>query len=160
MDGRCLQQVLSMAVTRDDPYGPFHFLVTISPESGGACRGGFLECSGLNAEITPVDYREGTDPSHRKIPRMNKAGEVTLKRGLIGAQDFWQWVDQVRNGNRMARATVLIQLRSEDRAAVVATWKLTCARPCKWIGATFEAKAGSDVAMEELVLACDDITYA
>lgn len=53
-----------------------------------------------------------------------------------------------------------IQLRSEDRAAVVATWKLTCARPCKWIGATFEAKAGSDVAMEELVLACDDITYA
>ena len=87
-----------MAVTRDDPYGPFNFLVTISPESGGEFRGGFSDCSGLNTEITYADYREGTEPFNRprKIPLMYKAGDVTLKRGLIAALDLWQWVSQVR----------------------------------------------------------------
>jgi len=44
-----------MAVTRDDPYDPFNFLVTISPESGGEFRGGFSECSALNTMISYAD---------------------------------------------------------------------------------------------------------
>jgi phage tail-like protein len=150
-----------MAVTRDDPYGPFNFLVTITPESGGEFRGGFSDCSGLNTEITYADYREGTEPFNRprKIPLMYKAGDVTLKRGLIAALDLWQWVSQVRSGNMQARATVVIQLRSEDNAGVVATWTLTRARPSKWTGPTLAAKGASDVAMEELVLVCEDIAY-
>jgi phage tail-like protein len=150
-----------MAVTRDDPYGPFNFLVTISPKSGGEFRGGFSDCSGLNTEITYADYREGTEPFNRprKIPLMYKAGDVTLKRGLIAALDLWQWVSQVRSGNMQARATVVIQLRSEDNAGVVAAWTLTRARPSKWTGPTLAAKGASDVAMEELVLVCEDISF-
>lgn len=137
-----------MAVTRDDPYGSFHFLVTISPESGGEFCGGFSDCSGLNTEITYAEYREGAEPFN-----------VTLKRGLIAALDLWQWVSQVRSGNMLARATVVIQLRSEDSAGVVATWTLTRAWPSKWKGPTLAANGASDVAMEELVLVCEDIAY-
>jgi hypothetical protein len=54
---------------------------------------------------------------------------------------------------------VVIQLRSEDNAGVVAAWTLTRARPSKWTGPTLAAKGASDVAMEELVLVCEDISF-
>jgi phage tail-like protein len=151
-----------MAVTRDDPYGPFNFLVTISPESGGVFRGGFSECSALNTKISYADYREGTEPFNRlgKIPLMNKAGGVTLKRGLIAAMDLWQWVNQVRIGDIQARATAVIQLRSENSLGVIATWTLLRAIPLKWTRSpTLAAKDSSEVAMEMLVLACEEIAF-
>lgn len=150
-----------MATLREDPYGPFEFKVTINPASGAEFRGGFSEFSGLNTEITYADYREGTEPANRprKIPLMYKAGDVTLKRGLIASLDLWQWVNQVRRGNMDARATVVIQLMSEDGADTVATWRLLNARPSKWTGPTLAAKGASDVAMEELNLVCEDLEY-
>lgn len=150
-----------MATLREDPYGPFNFKVTITPKSGGEFRGGFSDCSGLNTEITYADYREGTEEKNRprKIPLMYKAGDVTLKRGLIAALDLWEWVEQVRAGNMAAAATVTIELQSEDRADTVATWTLTRARPSKWTGPALAAKGASDVAMEELTLVCEDVRY-
>jgi phage tail-like protein len=150
-----------MATLREDPYGPFNFRVTISPQSGGEFRGGFSDCSGLSSEITYADYREGTDPANRprKIPLMYKAGDITLKRGLIAALDLWQWVTRVRQGKMDARATVVIQLMSEDSNDTVATWRLVNARPSKWTGPTLAAKGASDVAMEELTLVCEDLEY-
>ncbi|HMW18926.1 MAG TPA: phage tail protein [Accumulibacter sp.] len=150
-----------MATLREDPYGPFNFKVTINPASGGEFRGGFSDVSGLSTEITYADYREGTDGANhpRKIPLMHKSGDVTLKRGLVAALDLWNWVNQVRRGNMDARATVVIQLMSEDHAAVVASWKLINTRPSKWTGPTLAAKGASDVAMEELTLVCEDVEY-
>lgn len=151
-----------MAVTRDDPYDPFNFLVTISPESGGEFRGGFSECSALNTMISYADYREGTEPFNRpgKISLMNKAGGVALKRGLISAMDLWQWMNQVRIGDIQARATAVIQLRSEDSLGVIATWTLLRAIPLKWTSSpTLAAKDSSEVAMEMLVLACEESTF-
>jgi phage tail-like protein len=150
-----------MATLREDPYGPFNFKVTISPGSGGEFRGGFSDCSGLSSEITYADYREGTDAANRprKVPLMYKAGDVTLKRGLIASLDLWNWVVAVRKGNMQARATVVIELLSEDHAATVATWRLVNARPSKWTGPTLAAKGASDVAMEELTLVCEDLEY-
>ncbi|HQE40715.1 MAG TPA: phage tail protein, partial [Zoogloea sp.] len=95
----------------------------------------------------------------RKVPLMYKAGDVTLKRGMIASLDLWNWVNQVRRGNMDARATVVIQLLSEDHAATVASWKLINARPSKWTGPTLAAKGASDVAMEELTLVCEDLEF-
>ncbi len=90
---------------------------------------------------------------------MYKAGDVTLKRGMIASLDLWNWVNQVRRGNMEARATVVIELMSEDRASTVAQWKLINARPSKWTGPTLAAKGASDVAMEELTLVCEDLEF-
>ena len=150
-----------MATLREDPYGPFNFKVTITPAAGGEFRGGFSDVSGLSTEITHADYREGTDASNRprKVPLMYKVGDITLKRGLVAALDLWNWVSQVRKGNMDARATVVIQLMSEDHNDVVASWKLVNARPSKWTGPTLAAKGASDVAMEELTLVCEDLEF-
>jgi phage tail-like protein len=124
-------------------------------------RGAFSEVTGLGTEVTFAEYREGTDPSNRprKVPLTYKATDVTLKRGLIGSLDLWQWTDLVRKGDQSARATVVIKLLSEDREQTVATWKLLNVRPSKWTGPSLNAKGGSDVAMEELALTCEDIEF-
>ncbi|MCU0889057.1 MAG: phage tail protein [Rubritepida sp.] len=148
-----------MAVLREDPYGAFNFKVTITPSGGGEIRAGFSDVSGLNTEVTYADYRDGTDaPNHpRKVALMHKAGDVTLKRGLVGSLDLFKWIDQARQGKLDAKASVMIELMSEDRAQVVCAWKLTNARPSKWTGPTLAAKGGTEVAMEELALVCEDI---
>jgi phage tail-like protein len=150
-----------MAVKRDDPYGAFNYLVTISPEAGNEVLGGFSEVSGLGTEVTYADYREGTDPRNRirKVPLTYKGTDVTLKRGLIASLDLWQWTELVRTGDQGARATVVIELQSENKQETVASWKLVNARPSKWTGPTLTAQGGSDVAMEELTLVCEDIEF-
>ena len=149
-----------MAIVREDPYAAFNYRVTIVPKAGNEIRGGFSDVSGLNTEVTYAEYREGTDPANhvRKVPTIYKVGDITLKRGLIGSTDLYAWMDMVRKGNQDARATVLIELRAEAGDAVVASWKLSNARPSKWTGPTFGAKS-TDVAMEELGLVCEDMTF-
>ncbi len=151
-----------MAIPRDNPYGPFNFRVTIKPKAGTEVSGAFSEVSGLSSEVTYADYREGTDPTNapRKVPLMYKVGDVTLKRGLVGGLDLWKWIELVRAGNMDARATVVIQLLSEDRNQTVCTWTLSGAQVNKWTGPTLQAKEGSDVAMEELGLVCEDVAFS
>ena len=150
-----------MAVQRDDPYGAFNYRVTISPEAGNEVLGGFSEVSGLGTEITYADYRDGTDPRNRvrKVPLSYKANDVTLKRGLVAALDMWEWTELVRTGDQGARATILIEMQAEDNQSTVATWRLVNARPSKWTGPTLTAQGGSEVAMEELNLVCEDIEF-
>lgn len=148
-----------MAEFRDDPYSAFNFKVTITPRAGNEIRGAFSDVSGLSSEITYAEYREGTDGRNhvRKIPTIYKVGDITLKRGLVASLDLWAWLELVRTGQQDARATVVIQLRSEE-GKDVATWKYTNARPSKWTGPTLGAKS-TDVAMEELVFVAEDAEY-
>ena len=148
-----------MATFRDDPYAAFTFKVTITPKAGNTIRGSFSDVSGLNTEVTYAEYREGTDARNhvRKIPTIYKVGDITLKRGLIGSLDLFEWLELVRTGKQDASSTVVIEMRSEDNNTV-ATWTLTRARPSKWTGPTFGAKS-TEVAMEELVFVAEDIQF-
>ena len=146
---------------RDTPYGVFNYLVNLGDGSEGEVQGGFSEVSGLNAEVTVAEYRNGNDPVNyvKKIPAINKAGDVTLKRGVIGADNIYNWLEQIRNGDVTAKRDVIIKLKNEDptSSAAVVTWKLVQAMPIKGTGPTLTAKGGSDVAMEELVLSAETI---
>ena len=77
---------------------------------------------------------------------------MTLKRGVIGSLDLYQWLDQIRNGDQNAMRTVTVTLMSEDHSQPVMTWKLMRARPIKVVDGPLSAK-GTDVAIEEMVLA-------
>jgi phage tail-like protein len=114
---------------------------------------GFNEVSGIGLEVTVSEYRNGNEKENgvRKITGLTKYPDVTLKRGLIGSLSLYQWINDVRNGDQSVR-TVVIQLQNEDHTAVVQTWKLLRARPVKHVSGPFNAQ-GTDVAMEELVLA-------
>jgi phage tail-like protein len=142
-----------MAVLRDNPYGEFNFLVDLGTGNTDGPEAGFQECSGIGMEVTVAEYRNGNDKENsvRKITGLNKALDVTLRRGAIGSLALYQWLNDIRNGDRAVR-TVRIQLQNEDRSAVVVTWILLRARIIKHTSGPFNAK-GTDVAMEELTLA-------
>ncbi|HEX7955978.1 MAG TPA: phage tail protein [Pyrinomonadaceae bacterium] len=150
-----------MAVHRDNPYGAFNFRVT-AQRFGGAetIRAGFQEVSGLGIESTVAEYRNGNDPQNhvRKINGVYKVTDVTLKRGLIGDADFFGWLKEVREGSQNVLDSVTIELMAEDQSGPVMTWRLMNARPIKYTGPTLNAKGGTDVAMEELVLACESLS--
>ncbi len=139
--------------TRDTPYGAYNFLVEIGDDPpSNTPLGGFSDVSGLSTEITMMEYRQGNDKENRvrKISGMHKSGDVTLKRGVMGLTNFWNWVEATRRSPLTARG-VTITLNDEVGTPVM-KWKLINARPMKWTGPTLAAKGGSDVAMEELVL--------
>ncbi|MCK9986898.1 MAG: hypothetical protein AzoDbin1_03370 [Azoarcus sp.] len=149
-----------MAVFRETPYSAFNFLVDLEPGQGSEVRAGFSEVSGLNAEVTVAEYRAGNDRVNyvRKVPGIHKAGDVTLKRGVIGAQNLYEWLEKGRTGKLSeAKRDIVVKLQSEDRADTVVSWKLRGAMPIKWTGPTLTAKGGGDVAIEELVLSVETI---
>jgi phage tail-like protein len=147
-----------MAEFRERPYNQFNFWVDLGTGDTESPQAGFQEVSGLGMEINITEYRVGNekDNAPRKITGTYKVPDITLKRGLIGSLDLYEWLDQVRNGSQDALRTIIIQLRSEDRTTTVQSWKLGNARPLKYTGPSLNAK-GTDVAVEELVLACERI---
>jgi phage tail-like protein len=143
-----------MASQRDRPYGQFNFLVDLGTGNTNGPDAGFQEVSGIGMEVAVAEHRFGNSLHNhtQKITGLNKSTDVTMKRGVIGSLSLYQWLNQIRNGDKKQYRNLTIQLQSEDHNAVVATWKLMNAQIIKYTSGPFNAK-GNDVAMEELVLA-------
>ena len=148
-----------MSVERANPYGSFNFLVDLGNGDATSVRAGFQEVTGLTIDVTTSEYRNGNEAVNhvRKIDGIYTVGDITLRRGLIGALDLFQWIDQVRTGSQAARRNITIQLRDEAGLNTVMTWRLFNARPIKYTGPSLNAKTGTDVAIEELVISCEDL---
>src|SRR5687768_15248585 len=142
-----------MATLRERPYVQFNFLVDLGDGVTDGYQAGFQEVSGIGMEVTVSEYRNGNHKENAvmKITGMNKSTDVTLKRGVIGSLNLYQWLHQIRNGNQKAYKDVTVSLLSEDHNPVM-SWRLKNARIIKYVAGPFNAK-GADVAMEELVLA-------
>jgi phage tail-like protein len=137
-------------VYRDDPYPSFNFelVVTGISNDGKAVKGSFMEVGGLGVEITPIEYRNGSeDITVRKIPGLKKFTNLTLKWGITGDLTFWNWVVEGMNG-LVQRAPVAIVLLDENRNEVM-RWNFTRAWPCKWTGPGMNAK-NNEIAIETL----------
>jgi phage tail-like protein len=143
-----------MAVPRDRAYVGFNFLVDLGDGNTEGPQAGFQEVSGIGMEVTVSEYRNGNsrENSVQKTTGLNKATDVTLKRGVIGSLNLYKWLDQIRNGDQLAQRTITVHLMSENHSEAVQTWKLLRAKMIKHTSGPFNAK-GTDVAMEELVIA-------
>jgi phage tail-like protein len=144
---------------RQSPYSAFNFLVEFNGQDISA---GFSEVTGLGAEIAMAEYRNGNDRENhvRKIPNINKVSDVTLKRGIIRSKDLWDWLNLVRREGWTAQRNVIITLMDEANENAVERWTLQNAVPIKYSGPSLNAKGGTDVAMEELVLSSEGIVYS
>ncbi len=142
-----------MAVLRDRPYVQFNFHVNLGDGVTNTPQAGFQEISGIGMEVTITEYRPGNYAFNNviKTAGLNKATDVTMKRGVIGSLDLYKWLDDVRNGANSGLRTVTVELKSEDRSTTVQTWRLINARIMKHVSGPLNAK-GTDVAMEELTL--------
>lgn len=143
-----------MPAKRDRPFAQFNFLVDLGTGNTEGVDAGFQECSNVGMEVTLAEYRNGNekDNSVRKLTGLNRATDVTLKRGVVGSASLYEWLHDIRNGNANALRTVRIHLMSEDRSITVQTWNLLRARIIKYVSGPFNAK-GTDVLLEELTLA-------
>jgi phage tail-like protein len=143
-----------MPPKRDRPYVQFNFLVDLGTGNSDGADAGFQEVSGIGMEVTVAEYRNGNekDNSVRKITGLNKATDVTMKRGVIGSLSLYEWLHQIRNGDQNALRNIVVQLQNEEHTEIVQTWKLLRARIIKHTSGPMNAK-GTDVAMEELVVA-------
>ena len=138
-----------MAVQRDNPYANYNFIVDIG--------------QGDNIGFSEVDLPEGEDrgdrvprgerrrlSTARKLPGRVKYANVTLKRGLAGRMDLFDWWKSVRDG-QVGRRDVAITLLDEQRQPVQ-RWLLRNAWPTKLEYGPLNA-LGNDVVIETLELA-------
>jgi phage tail-like protein len=138
----------------DDPLAGFNFLL----ESGGVLSAGFSEVTGLNSENDVIEYRTGNDDmTNRKIPGMNKYGNVTLKGGVAAAadQDFIAWRLSVQTGD-IDRREISIIVQDEQKTEQV-RYNLRNAWPSKWVGPDLKGGA-SEMAIEQLEIAHEGVT--
>ncbi|MBP1467347.1 phage tail protein [Candidatus Chloroploca sp. M-50] len=141
---------------RTVPYGDFNYLVKFD---GNELFGGFSEVSGLGMEIGVAQYRTGNEAENhpRKIPGMTTVSDITLRRGIISSADLWTWLDDTRRTGPVAKKNISITLQDEAHNDVQ-TWSLTGVFPMRYNGPSLNARGGSEVAIEELVLACESFT--
>ena len=132
------------------PYTALHFTVGWGDSKNTVS---FSEVSGLTLESEPIEYRGGDDISLtvRKIPGLKKYGNVTLKRGMIPAENgFWEWWNTIQSGT-VERRPVTISLLNEEHAPVV-SWEIQDAWPVKVEGPGLNA-TGNEIAIETLEFA-------
>eukprot|EP01136_Pigoraptor_vietnamica_P039762 Opistho-1_new@10911 len=98
------------------PLPVFHFTV-----QWGGSRIGFSEVSGLTQENQAIEYRDGSFPEYSsiKMPGLRKFSNVTLKRGIVKADnDFFKWLSTIKL-NQVERRDVTIALLNESHAHVL-----------------------------------------
>jgi phage tail-like protein len=150
-----------MATQRDDPYGSFNFLVDFASGDTGSVLAGFQEVTGMHVEMTAGEYRNGNSKKNHavKVSGMYKIGDITFKRGMMGATDLYSWMDTLRTGDRSTNTIRTVHVTLQDEAHnQVMQWTLFNARPMKLSAPALNAKTGTEVAIEELVLSCEDMT--
>jgi phage tail-like protein len=135
------------AIQRDNPYPNHNFAVDIG--TGDAI--GFSEVELPSGRIEVIEYRAGNDTTTvRKLPGLVTYPNVTLRRGIAGNLDLYDWWDSARNG-QVLRRYVTIVLRDEQGRDVM-RWALRDAWPVKLEAGPLNAR-GNEVAIETLELA-------
>ena len=136
-----------MAVQRDNPYTNHNFTVDL----GAGATIGFSEVDLPAGELEVIEYREGNELARaRKLPGLAKYPNVTLKRGVAGDLELFEWWQSTRDG-QLLRRTVTITLLDEQRQPVQ-RWVLREAWPAKLDYGSLDA-LGNEVVIETLELA-------
>lgn len=145
---------------RTAPYPSYNYLVDLKIKDRDPEKplGGFSDVAGLKTELHISEYRDGNYiHSHvHKYAGMHTTGDVTLKRGVVDSSDLWDWIKNARKNGVDAQRDVTITLRDEANNPVQ-IYKLHRVTPKGYTGPTLSGKGTGDLAIEELVLAPENI---
>lgn len=135
------------------PLPVFHFAVEWGPATIA-----FSEVAGLNIEVQPIEYREGSSPdfSTTKRPGLTKYGNLTLKRGVFaGDNEYFEWI--IKNvHNQTERRDIIVKLMNDEHIPVM-VWKIRNAWATKLTAPDMKASA-NEAAIESLEIAHEGIT--
>ncbi len=124
-------------------FGTGYFRVLI-----GRREVGFSQVGPLSSE---------TDWTLSPQDRSHRFATIVLRRALTPTTELFDWRRKIMSGENDRRPVTIHQLAGAG-GAIVNSWRLEGAWPCRWSGPSFDA-AGNDVAMEELELAYDDLVW-
>jgi len=144
--------------SREDPLVGFFFGIEVQ----GVVTGYLQECTGIGSENEVIEHKV-VDPTGKeyihKIPGRLKWENVTLKRGLTSDLQFWEWRDQVVQGNvESARKNGSI-IMFNQQFSEVARWNFENAWPVKITGPQPKSDS-NEYALEELTIAHEGIYRA
>ena len=107
------------------------------------------------AEVGPLSSH--TDPAPPGGERVHSLQPVVMRRALTGSTELFEWRRRIVGGRDDRRAVTIHQLDGAN-GAIVNSWRLEDAWPCRWSGPSFAA-SGSSVATEEIELAYRDLVW-
>jgi phage tail-like protein len=137
------------------PTPAFRFSVSIN---GDQCS--FQEVTGLEIDTQLIEYRQGNNKVFApiKMPGIQKAGNVTLKKGIFLKDTiFWQWYSKFAL-NTIVRSSVVINLVDESGNPIM-SWTLNNAFPVKVTSSDLRSE-GNEVAVESLEIAYETLVVS
>lgn len=127
-------------------------------EVDGVEIGVFASVNGLQVSVSTEDLVEGGQNGFtKKLPGRMEWPNITLTRGLIQADNLFDWFSKTSGegfasaGNKLQRCTGAITALASDHARLRA-WNLVGCFPVRWKGPDFNVTS-TDVLSEELELA-------
>ena len=136
------------------PLTSFNFAVEIYPDGASAplAEAAFAECDGIELTVDVKTIREGgaNDRAYRVPGGVNDAN-LTLKRGVTGNLDLWDWV-QRSTADPGLRANAEVVVFQTDGTTEAMRYQLHRCLPIKFKAPVLSAKDGQ-VAIEEFQLA-------
>ena len=136
------------------PLTSFNFAVEIYPDGNSAplAEAAFAECDGIELTMDVKTIRQGgaNDRAYR-VPGVINYSNLTLKRGVTGNLDLWDWV-QRSTADPGLRANAEVIIFKADGSTEAMRYQLHRCLPIKFKAPTLSAKDGQ-VAIEEFQLA-------
>jgi phage tail-like protein len=115
----------------------------------------FNECSGLGVTIDHKKVQEGGVNDRQRIVLGGMSiNDITLKRGITEDLSFWTWVTATTNRRRNIRILTFNQAGETKQC-----WTLIGAVAVGWKAPSLVADS-TQVAMEEITIACEGLTVA
>lgn len=117
-----------------EPFQAFRFLVEV--ENGGVVVAAFSQFSGVKMEVETIQARSGNDSRGVReiVPVLTKFAPVTLTKGVVGDNDFLDWLFSAAAGvytgprsSNLYRTLNVVAL--DDRGNRGVTWSLKNALP-------------------------------
>jgi phage tail-like protein len=141
-----------MPVRESDPFIGFQFSIKV--EGRDDLSGWFMEVGGLGSENEVVEHKVVSNDGKefvQVIPGRIKWSPVTLKRGITLNMAFWDWRQEIVDGDMETGRTPCTIFMHDRMGAAVAGWKLERAWPSKITGPQMKSDENS-VGIEELTL--------
>ncbi len=141
------------------PFTAFNFAVEIVRDDAGTplVSAAFAECDGLEMTQETKTVREGgNNAAQIRLAGPAAFGQITLKRGMTGNFDLWDWFSASLNDPAL-RADANVVLLAADGQSERARFRLGRCLPVKLKAPTLNARDGM-VAVEELQMLCETLT--
>jgi phage tail-like protein len=113
--------------------------------------GGFAECGGLEMTMDVTDYKEGgNNGTVLKFPGRMSWSNITLKRGMAGNTQLWDWFNSYAQGRGKRRDGLIVLMTELHVPANI--WFFRKGLPMKYTGPSMKATENL-VAVESVEIA-------